>query len=452
MKRILSVALMFAASIAAQLPTKLADLGGALGYDTVGPAALIGGNLYFTCQYGGNYGGGTLVTYVPGVGSFKLIDFNYSTSGALPRGVTASGTTLYVSLSQGGPTGGGTICSYSLQSGLLVVLHGRGSPYPVAIDGATLWFGDPNLGIRSIDLASGVVATVNNFGFGRPFAGAGHLGVVSGNTLQLSPVSMLVPTSTGLGGSTTGFGIESGLFRWSRSSSIGGNEICEIDFATGAQTTVSVGATMPSLGGFGLGDCPWVPANQSFVFSSGSGLGLFHVNAKSILSGSTSAYYGDQVSFIRRDSAGMYVLMRQGGASGSGTLLWYPDPILATASTVGVSCGSTTLQLGYGNPPRLGESFPLTISGAPAFSQGTYFFSAPTSVVTPVSGCGVYLDVATISTLGTLFTTPFGAHSLPIPLPTNPAIAGAPARIQALVLPPNGGFQLSNGLDITLGF
>ena len=116
-----------------------------------------------------------------------------------------------------------------------------------------------------------------------------------------------------------------------------------------------------------------------------------------------------------------------GGANSAGTLVSMPRIAHAQGAVIGQGCGAGfTPVLTAPGVPKLGQTLTVALSGAPPFTPGGYVYSGIPSTATEISpGCTVYVDLATFAEFGTLFTTPFGAHSLTYPLPPLPECSGA---------------------------
>ncbi len=122
----------------------------------------------------------------------------------------------------------------------------------------------------------------------------------------------------------------------------------------------------------------------------------------------------------------------------------------------GPGCG------GIGSWPMLGASAPVlgapiefAQSGAPPGSVSSLVASlTPAGPLSLPGGCAVYVDVATMTSLGSPSSNAAGAWSMCTSLPFLPGLAGGAVVVQAVTIDPSTpvGFQLSNGLSVTLGF
>jgi ELWxxDGT repeat protein len=130
---------------------------------------------------------------------------------------------------------------------------------------------------------------------------------------------------------------------------------------------------------------------------------------------------------------------------------------LAGTATYGLGCGGTggaVPQIGAFGQPQLGNAgFQITVvNGLPLSAGVVVAATAPTNI--PVGACRVLVAPPWI-TLPAAFLGPTGAGSTPLPIPNDPALAGALFFGQYLVLDPLGQFlafaSLSNGLSMQLG-
>jgi hypothetical protein len=135
----------------------------------------------------------------------------------------------------------------------------------------------------------------------------------------------------------------------------------------------------------------------------------------------------------------------------------------ARVNPIGLGClgsnGITTLSSLH--LPVLGNAaFSLDVTQAATNSQA-YLFLATAPAAIPISiggGCSIYLDLpnllafvnAGISPIGPRSTNVFGGASFPLPVPSDPLIAGVSIFFQAAVLDAPLGLTLSNAVECVL--
>jgi hypothetical protein len=127
----------------------------------------------------------------------------------------------------------------------------------------------------------------------------------------------------------------------------------------------------------------------------------------------------------------------------------------ASSSTVGVGCSPSgvapTLIV---DVPTLGAFASATILGAaPGAAGGIVVSPVPATSVLVSPGCSSYLDLAAMSLAADVTTAANGAWMSGLTVPSANGLAGVTFRAQAAVLVPGGGgFQLTNAVELTLGF
>lgn len=133
----------------------------------------------------------------------------------------------------------------------------------------------------------------------------------------------------------------------------------------------------------------------------------------------------------------------------------YGAPIAAAVS-VGVGCGAApNVPVLSATPPTIGGPFLLSISNGTPNKAGALVFSAVAAGSIGIGGgCNVYLDLPTAAELFPIGTNATGSGSFPVSVPFVPAIAGASAALQAVLLATPGplGFDLTNGVVVTIGY
>jgi hypothetical protein len=125
---------------------------------------------------------------------------------------------------------------------------------------------------------------------------------------------------------------------------------------------------------------------------------------------------------------------------------------LDVAST-GPGCGVSPPVL-HATPLPLGNNGTFSIANAVPSTPGILFASPLAVSALPIgAGCAAYLDLAALTQLFTLTTSPAGSWSVTVTVPSDPLLAGAQFALQAVLLPTAGplGVDLSNGIVVTLG-
>jgi hypothetical protein len=130
---------------------------------------------------------------------------------------------------------------------------------------------------------------------------------------------------------------------------------------------------------------------------------------------------------------------------------------LASVAGLGGACGGAPAPLLTSTPPVLGSLAIVALTGGTPNRSGNLAIDLAADVPTPLAaGCVFHLDVSHLAAwiLLPVMTDAFGATGVQLPVPTIPFIAGAPATMQLVLLNTSGplGFDLSNGLRVTLGF
>jgi hypothetical protein len=124
----------------------------------------------------------------------------------------------------------------------------------------------------------------------------------------------------------------------------------------------------------------------------------------------------------------------------------------ASTSTIGAGCGSPAPILAM-QPPILGTAPWLGLWNASPQSTGYLFLSAQTTQSTPIgNGCTVYLDLPAVIQVLSFVTSPSGFWATQVPFTQSVFFAGIAGRLQAAILPPSGGLELTNAVDFALGY
>ena len=126
----------------------------------------------------------------------------------------------------------------------------------------------------------------------------------------------------------------------------------------------------------------------------------------------------------------------------------------AGAVNVGPGCGPSS-QPPYltFDPPRLGQLIMAYVAGATAFSPGAIVASlTPSAPFAITPGCSTYLDFGSLLVIGGFVTAPSGDSSVQVGIPSFLSLAGSVVRAQAIVFHPGSGVELTNGVELTLGY
>ena len=93
----------------------------------------------------------------------------------------------------------------------------------------------------------------------------------------------------------------------------------------------------------------------------------------------------------------------------------------------------------------------FVLTGTPT-SSGALFVGIPAASPIPIgSGCHVFIDPLTAVLLSPVTTGTFGTWTTSIPIPGSPFLWGLEVTLQAGLVVPTGGVQVTNGLELTLG-
>jgi hypothetical protein len=140
-----------------------------------------------------------------------------------------------------------------------------------------------------------------------------------------------------------------------------------------------------------------------------------------------------------------------GGAGGPFSL--HVAHTCASAAQAGAGCsqGGGPGPMLSSNPPVIGSTLVLAITGAAPNAGGVLFFGAPLGGSTALpGGCTFFLDPFAFNILLTLTTSGSGAWSLPAPLANDPGLECVSADLQALLFPP-AGYQATSCLRLVVG-
>jgi FG-GAP-like repeat len=126
----------------------------------------------------------------------------------------------------------------------------------------------------------------------------------------------------------------------------------------------------------------------------------------------------------------------------------------ATSNSVGPGCGPgpSPSALAFGLP-RLGHPVAISLQGASPWSLGGLLVSPGSPSPVPVSAtCTAYVDAGSASLLFAFITGGSGEWNDFQPIPALNALAGSAFRAQVAVLLPGAAFEVSNGVELVLGF
>ncbi len=123
----------------------------------------------------------------------------------------------------------------------------------------------------------------------------------------------------------------------------------------------------------------------------------------------------------------------------------------AVTQVVGTSCPNSGISFST-TLPVLGQTSTISLTGATPSVFGSMFVSLPTPAYTPIGACNVYVDVFTMFELLQFATDTAGALTLTVPLPNDPLLECASVHLQCVDFGGSAGFELSNGVLVTLGF
>jgi hypothetical protein len=135
----------------------------------------------------------------------------------------------------------------------------------------------------------------------------------------------------------------------------------------------------------------------------------------------------------------------------------YLTSVKATAAMMGRGCGKAGALSLAATLPILGRSQSYSLSGASASVAGWFVLSPGMPKTVPVgNGCATHVDLGT-AVVGLVFVTDSaGAWSFQPTLPENHRLSGLRLTSQVVTFvsggPLAGGGELSNGLDVVMGF
>jgi FG-GAP-like repeat len=129
-------------------------------------------------------------------------------------------------------------------------------------------------------------------------------------------------------------------------------------------------------------------------------------------------------------------------------------PGVASSTSLGSGCGpllsAPTLAIGA---PILGQPAAIAVQGAAAWAAAMLFVSPVPGAPTPLSaGCTAWLDLGAAATVASFVTGAAGDWTSAQPVAAVNSLAGSVVRAQAVVLLPAAAFQLTNGVELVLGF
>jgi hypothetical protein len=127
----------------------------------------------------------------------------------------------------------------------------------------------------------------------------------------------------------------------------------------------------------------------------------------------------------------------------------------AAATSVGAGCGGAGAPLFVGTAPRIGHDVFLTLSNATAGAAGyLYGGGIPAAPLVLPSGCVVQVNLAAFAALFPVAADSTGSWAMGLLIPPEPALVGLQAALQIALFNTAGpaGFDLSNGLQVTVGY
>jgi len=131
------------------------------------------------------------------------------------------------------------------------------------------------------------------------------------------------------------------------------------------------------------------------------------------------------------------------------------------ASVFGSSSPGCTgsLAIGVTSMPQVGNAaFAITCGNAAPNAVGLIAFASAGLVSPlPVLGVDIWIDPTALLVTATVFSNAIGASEVPLPIPTNPGLAGVQLFAQFVWIGPGSpppcppqGFSASNALDVTI--
>jgi hypothetical protein len=164
----------------------------------------------------------------------------------------------------------------------------------------------------------------------------------------------------------------------------------------------------------------------------------------------------DRNTFFNLNGAGTDIT-RLDNAQLALNIFRYLASVKATAAVVGKGCGKASALSLTATLPILGRSQTYTLRGASASATGWFVLSPGAAKVVQVgNGCATYVDLSA-AVVGLVFVTDNGGGwSFNPPLPESHLLSGLRITAQVVTFasggPFAGGGELSNGLDLLLGF
>jgi len=140
-------------------------------------------------------------------------------------------------------------------------------------------------------------------------------------------------------------------------------------------------------------------------------------------------------------------------AAGSHTVALYD--VGAAVVSAGTGCGGAGMPVFGCNAPRIGTNVLLTLTGGSPNAAGfVYGGGVPVAPYPLGSGCEVQLDPSSAISLVPVMTNSTGAWSMGLPIPSDSNLVGVQAALQVALFSTPGplGFDLSNGLIVTVGY
>ncbi len=131
-----------------------------------------------------------------------------------------------------------------------------------------------------------------------------------------------------------------------------------------------------------------------------------------------------------------------------------PTTVTATAWNLGGEFSSSPYAASLiTDPPVLGTAPAMSVTGASPASTGIILFSFGMPASTSFGAAVVHVDYVNPSGVSTFQTDALGTNTQWLQMPySDPGFAGLLLTFQAVVYQPNGAFELTNGVRLTLGF
>jgi hypothetical protein len=141
------------------------------------------------------------------------------------------------------------------------------------------------------------------------------------------------------------------------------------------------------------------------------------------------------------------------GVAGGPVAIVGPNP--ASTTITGPGCPASAAPALAIPAPAIAQSLAIGLSAAPPLAPGALFLSPPPAFnATVAPGCTAYLDIPLAVSVASFTTSAQGAWSFAPTVPADPTLIGIAARLQAVAVSSifAGGFALSNGIEVTIGY